>query len=498
MLEDFLIAAYVAASVGLLLYGANCYVLLVLFLRRRRVASQRSAAVIAAAAPRFSDPDGLPVVTTQIPLYNEANVAERAMRAAAAVDYPLNRHQVQVLDDSTDETREIVDRVARELVSRGHWVAVVRRTARGGFKAGALAHGLETAAGEFVAIFDADFRPPPDFLRKTLPFFFLDDGLALVQARWTHLNRADSLLTRAQAIGIDGHFMIEQSARTFNGLLMNFNGTAGLWRRAAVEDAGGWRADTLTEDLDLSYRVQLRGWRTHYLAELAVPGELPSSYAAFKSQQFRWAKGSIQTAIKLLPMIFRSRRSLWVKIQAFLHLTHYAVHPLMLAVALLAVPATLSFSKPLPSALVAFVALTMGLTILAPNLLYIAGQRSLYPRWGRRVRWLPILTVVGIGVALSNSWAVIEALIGRPSDFIRTPKRGDKTRKLYKAANQVQPWVEVALGVYCAVSLFLYLAAGNWLLAAFLALYAVGFLGFGASGLLEAFASRTQIEEAAA
>ena len=344
MAAHLLFFFYAGASVGLFLYGANCYVMLALFLRSHRASARAAARTIAEAEARFVHPEGLPLVTTQIPLFNEANVAERAIRAAARIDYPCDRHEIQVLDDSTDETREIVDRTVRELQARGHCIVVLRRTDRTGFKAGALAAALRVATGEFLAIFDADFVPPPRFLRDTLPFFLADDRMGLVQARWGHLNADDSVLTRAQAIGIDGHFTVEQSARTFNGLLMNFNGTAGIWRRRAILDAGGWSADTLTEDLDLSYRAQLAGWRTHFLSELEVPGELPDGVAAFKSQQFRWAKGSIQTAKKLLPRLWRDRdRSVWVKIQATLHLTHYAVHPLMLVVALFTLPAMLVF-----------------------------------------------------------------------------------------------------------------------------------------------------------
>ncbi len=485
MLHLLLIAVYIAASAGLFVYGVNCYVLIGLYLRKRRATAQGNAEVVADAARRFERPGALPMVTTQIPIYNEANVAERALRAAAAIDYPLDRHEIQVLDDSTDETREIVDGTARELRAAGHFITVVRRERRSGFKAGALAAGLETAAGEFIAIFDADFVPPPRFLRDTLPFFFQDERLALVQGRWGHLNDLESPLTRAQAIAIDGHFMVEQSARTFNGLLMNFNGTGGLWRRAAIDDAGGWTADTLTEDLDLSYRAQLAGWHMHFLSELEVPGELPAGLAAFKSQQFRWAKGSIQTAGKLLGRIWRSNRSVWVKLQASLHLTHYAVHPLMLLTAVLALPAMAG----VPVAGFGFLgapALVMVLAIIAPNSMYLVGQRSLYPGWAARLRWLPALSCLGIGISASNTRAVFEALIGRTSDFIRTPKRGDRRAKAYAAPRTVQPWIEVLLGLYCSVSVGLLIASGRYAVTPLIALYAAGFLVTGGIGLREA------------
>jgi cellulose synthase/poly-beta-1,6-N-acetylglucosamine synthase-like glycosyltransferase len=485
MLHPLLIAVYIAASAGLFIYGINCYVLIALYLRRRRIMEQANVAVIAGAAARFERPAGLPMVTTQIPIYNEANVAERALRAAAAIDYPRDRHEIQVLDDSTDETRDIVDLAAAELRAAGHRIAVVRRERRTGFKAGALAAGLETAAGEFIAIFDADFVPPTRFLRDALPFFFQDARLALVQGRWGHLNDLESPLTRAQAIAIDGHFMVEQSARTFNGLLMNFNGTGGLWRRAAIADAGGWTADTLTEDLDLSYRAQLAGWHMHYVSELEVPGELPAGLAAFKSQQFRWAKGSIQTAGKLLGRIWRSERSGWVKLQASLHLTHYAVHPLMLLTALLALPALAGVSGREMGFLGA-PALVMVLAIIAPNSMYLVGQRSLYPGWLWRLRWLPALSCLGIGISASNSRAVFEAIIGRPSEFVRTPKRGDRSAKTYAAPRTVQPWIEVGLGLYCCLSLVVFIGSGRYAVTPLLALYAAGFLATGAIGLAEA------------
>lgn len=485
-MNALVIAAYVAASLGLFVYGTNCYVLVALFLRSRRRVAADNARVIAAAAGRFAAGADLPRVTTQIPIYNEANVAERAIRAAAAVDYPAGLHEIQVLDDSTDETCMIVDRVADELRAAGHDVRVLRRATREGYKAGALAEGLRLAQGEFLAVFDADFSPPPEFFRSTLPFFFRDLKLALVQARWGHFNGPESALTRAQAIGIDGHFMVEQSARTFNGLFMNFNGTAGLWRKDAILDSGGWQYDTLTEDLDLSYRAQLRGWRTHFVADLEVPGELPASLAAFKSQQFRWAKGSIQTAKKLLPQIWRARgASPWVKFQALLHLTHYVVHPLMLIGAVLALPAMMHLSRVLPLPWLCALVLLMLISIVAPNSLYIAGQRALYPKWWTRLYWLPALTCVGIGIAASNSRAVFEALIGKRSEFVRTPKRGDRARKRYAAAHTVQPWVEIGLGLYCAGSLVYYVTTGGYVISPFLALYAAGFLVIGCAGLVE-------------
>lgn len=490
MITAALFTAYAAASLGLLVYGVNCYVLVGLFLRRHRCRALESATTIASARACFEEPGTLPRIATQIPLYNEANVAERAIRAAAAIDYPTELHEIQVLDDSDDETRRIVDRVAGELRDRGHDIAVLRRSDRSGFKAGALAVGLTQTDAEFVAIFDADFVPPPTFLRHTLPFFLADSRLGIVQARWGHLNPGDSPLTQAQAIGIDGHFMVEQSARAFNGLFMNFNGTAGIWRRRAIMDAGGWSADTLTEDLDVSYRAQLAGWRTHFLAELEVPGELPASLAAFKSQQFRWAKGSIQTARKLLGPILRSDASAWMKTQAALHLTHYAIHPLMLLVALLAWPVMVNFPIDLPPKWIAALAVLLAFVVLAPNVVYLASQRTLHRDWCWRLRWLPVLTCLGIGLAVNNARAVIEGLFGQTGEFIRTPKRGGSSRERYRTPQPVAPWMEVAVGLYCAASLASYLGTGRYAIGLFLVFYTVGFLAVGAFGLIEHYRAR--------
>src|SRR5207253_21949 len=275
-----------------------------------------------------------PPVTVQLPLYNERYVARRLLQAAANLDYPSDKLEIQVLDDSTDDTKGIVAEMVQRLQALGVDIVHMLRVERTGFKAGALAAGLEKARGEFVAIFDADFVPPSDFLRRTIPYF-AESRVGVVQTRWGHLNQDFSLLTRAQSLGIDGHFGVEQTARCGGHLLLNFNGTAGIWRRSAIEDAGGWAHDTLTEDLDLSYRAQLRQWQILYVPEIVCPAELPVVISGFKSQQRRWAKGSIQTAVKLLPLVLSSELSLWTKYQAFVHLTYYMIHRLMLVVAVL-------------------------------------------------------------------------------------------------------------------------------------------------------------------
>ena len=482
---NLLLLVYAAAATLLMLYGLNCYVVIALFHRKRKSAERRRQR-LSECFPNLPNRTDLPVVTTQIPLFNEVNVAERVLLAESRMHYPAGKHQIQVLDDSTDETREAVDRMVRQLKRSGVDISVIRRVDRIGFKAGALANGLTAARGDLIAIFDADFVPPKDYLLRTVPHFLADAGVGLVQARWGHLNRRHSVLTRAQSIGIDGHFMIEQAARTWNGLYMNFNGTAGIWRRAAIEDGGGWHWDTLIEDMDLSYRVQLAGWRTEFLPDLMVPAGIPEDIRAFKGQQFRWAKGSIQTAKKLLPQVLRAPIPAFQKIQAVFHMTHYLVHPLMLALGLLALPVLLwvdlSFSRWVFTLIGIFLLAAMA----APSSLYVVSQRAAYPNWRRRILILPALVTVGVGIALSNTRAVVEAVMGRDSDFIRTPKRGHRTIKHYALKPPVMAVLEVFMGLYCAFALGVYLAAGKYLVGPFLLAYAGGFLFVGLLSMVHA------------
>jgi cellulose synthase/poly-beta-1,6-N-acetylglucosamine synthase-like glycosyltransferase len=472
--QNLLLALFFAAAGVLLLFGLNVLYTVVLFLRGLRPMRDDARRVWDAFQQDVTERD-LPPITTQLPLFNERTVAERVIRAVAGMDYPADRHTIQVLDDSIDETRGIVDAVAAELRERGHRIEVVRRPGRDGFKAGALRHGLSRSRDEFFAIFDADFVPPRDFLKRTVAVLLARPEVGLAQARWGHLNAEQSFVTRAQGIGIDAHFAIEQPARAWNALFMNFNGTAGLWRRRAIEDAGGWECDTLTEDMDISYRAQLAGWKPYFLFDLVVPAELPGDVNAFKLQQFRWAKGSVQTGIKLLPRVFRAAVPLRAKLQAAFHMLHYAVYPLMVAVAFLSLPVLLFTAASRSTAVFAGVFTALLLSTGATVCLYAVSQILLYPRGWRRLRHLPALSLLGIGVALSNSRAVMEALFGIRTAFIRTPKKGGGRGSAYPTQLSEEVVYEFLLGLYCFATCLLLIHARRYLVAPFLLLYAWGF-----------------------
>jgi cellulose synthase/poly-beta-1,6-N-acetylglucosamine synthase-like glycosyltransferase len=478
-----IIGLYAVATIALASFGLHLYVLGYLCARRSANVRTEQRALIAAFQER-TPPEEWPVITSQIPIYNEATVAARVIEAVARMEYPAGRHEVQVLDDSTDETREIVDRTARRLRREGLDVCVIRRTDRGGFKAGALAHGLRTCRGVHVAIFDADFVPPPDFLRQAVALLESDPRIGCAQGRWTHLNQDESWLTRGAALGMDGHFGVEQGARGWNGYFLNFNGTAGVWRKAAIEDpaVGGWSADTLTEDLDLSYRAQMAGWKICYCIDLPCPAELPAEVNALKAQQRRWAKGSLQVAVKLLPVVWRSRMSFLQKIEASLHLTHYLTAVGMVLFPLVALP--LLFDE-------RFQALTewMGplwilvfLSAAAPAIVYCYARRNI--GGGRSgLACVPLLMVLGAGLSLNNAIAAILGLFQRGGVFERTPKRGSeagRSRKdRYLAPVSRLTWIELTLGAYCTGVMAVYMTAGRPFVAAFMLLYSAGYTTLG-------------------
>ena len=437
-----------------------------------------------------------PRVTVQLPVYNERHVVERLLKSVAALDYPHQRLQIQVLDDSTDVTSEMIAKITSALQHDGLDIDHIQRNNRQGFKGGALAQGMATAAGEFIAIFDADFLPPVNFLKCTLPYFDQDARTGCVQTRWGHLNRENSLLTRAQAISIDGHFVIEQETRSQKELFLNFNGTAGIWRRACIEDAGGWQHDTLTEDLDLSYRAQLRGWKVQYLPHMISPAELPTQIQAFKTQQFRWAKGSIQTARKLLPALWLSSQPLVVKIEGTLHLTNYFVHPMMLLNLLLALPLLINGNF-----LLNFYPV-FTITATGPLFMYMSAMSLRSIPLARRLFNLLMLVLVGTGLSLNNSRAVGEALLSIHSPFKRTAKYDLNDNSVPgKVLDYQQPrdrinWIELGLSIYAMLLLLLAIQYENWGLVIWSSLFSAGYAYIAGLGFQQTFNGRKPVSPA--
>ncbi|MGE0043728.1 MAG: cellulose synthase family protein [Vicinamibacterales bacterium] len=480
--ETFILASYFFVLVILAVYGWHRYYLVYSYMKHRDEVP----------VPRHAL-DPLPVVTVQLPLYNEMYVVDRLVEAVCRLDYPRDRLEIQVLDDSTDETREIAELAVRRYRAQGLDIKYLHRTNREGYKAGALDEGLKVARGEFVAVFDADFIPAPDFLRKTV-HHFSDPNVAMVQARWGHVNEDYSLLTKIQAILLDAHFVLEHGSRNRAGCFFNFNGTAGIWRATAIADGGGWQHDTLTEDLDLSYRTQLRGWRFVFLPDHVAPAELPVEMNAFKSQQHRWAKGSIQTFLKLMPRILRSDQPFKVKAEAFFHLSANFNYPLMCVLSVLIAPSmVIRYNMGWYEMLLIDVPLFFAATASVANF-YMVCQRELYPTtWTERLRYVPLLMSIGIGLAVNNTRAVIEALFNKPSEFARTPKyhiegrTDDWASKKYRQVVGIQPLIEVALGVYFTGTMFYALANGIYGTVPFLMLFQVGFLYTGLLSIFQQF-----------
>src|SRR5881628_699855 len=480
--ETLTLATYFFVLIVLAIYGWHRYYLVYLYMSNRDKEPQTGPAL-----------DPLPVVTIQLPLYNEMYVAERLIDAVCAIDYPRELYEIQVLDDSTDETRNIADLAVRRYAAQGIDIKYIHRTDRTGYKAGALEAGLQVARGEFVGIFDADFIPTTDFLTKLIPHF-RDPKVGMVQARWGHINQDYSLLTKIQAILLDGHFILEHGGRNRGGRFFNFNGTAGVWRRTAIDDAGGWQHDTLTEDLDLSYRAQLRGWRFVFLSDLIAPAEVPVEMNAFKSQQHRWAKGSIQTCRKLLPRILRSNLPFGVKAEAFFHLTANFNYILMCALSILMFPSmVIRYNMGWYEMLLIDIPLFFAATFSFCNF-YMVCQREIHTDWLARLKYVPFLMSVGIGLSVNNTRAVFEALFNRQSDFNRTPKyriEGDADEwvgKKYRQSVAVQPLVELALGLYFTATVFYALANGIYGTLPFLVLFQIGFLYTGLLSIVQQYA----------
>jgi cellulose synthase/poly-beta-1,6-N-acetylglucosamine synthase-like glycosyltransferase len=463
-----LVSVYLLLLALIGIYGLHRYWLLWLCRRRPTVS--------------WPPPDAWPRVTVQLPMFNESAVAQRVIDAACRLSYPPQLLEVQVLDDSNDRCRQIAAQRVAYWRQQGVDIHLLHRTYRGGFKAGALAAGLTVAKGELLAIFDADFVPEPDFLRQAVAPF-ADPTVGMVQARWTHLNADQSLLTASQGIYLDGHFLIEQAARNTSGRWINFNGTAGVWRKSAIVAAGGWQADTLTEDMDLSYRAQLAGWRFVYLPQLTCPAELPPTVGAFKSQQHRWTKGSIQTARKLLPAVLRAQVPLSVKVESFFHLTCPMVYLYISLLATLYLPVV--YLSGLPWANLAWGAGLLMVGTVAASAFYMASQRIQGRNLLAATAMLPVLMALGVGIAFNNARAVIEGILGYSSPFIRTPKfaGGDNDAPPRRGERWMIP-LELTMGGYMLLCATLSWRAG-WIFASFpfLLLFAAGYLYVGLASL---------------
>jgi cellulose synthase/poly-beta-1,6-N-acetylglucosamine synthase-like glycosyltransferase len=436
----------------------------------------------------------LPKVTVQLPLYNERFVVDRLLEEVTKLDYPYDLLQIQVLDDSTDETHPYTERLCNEYIAAGINLEYRHRANRHGFKAGALQEGLQTATGEFIAIFDADFIPPPDFLRRTIDYF-MDPEVGVVQTRWSHLNKEFNILTQVEAMLLDAHFVLEHGARCGSGLFFNFNGTAGVLRRKMIDDAGGWQHETLTEDSDLSYRAQLNGWRFVYVPDIDCPSELPVETYGFQVQQARWAKGLTQVAIKLLPRILKADLPFRVKAEAFLHLTPNISYPLMIIVSMLMLPVMIvRFYMGL------FQMVTIDLPLIIASFwsisaFYLYAQRELYPRnWWKSIVFLPALMAAGVALTVSNSKGVIEALLGIKTSFARTPKYAIGTQKVrIKAADTYRrrsgwlPWAEIAIGCYFAYMIDFAIDTYNFFAIPFLLLFVSGYWWAGFTTLYQEY-----------
>jgi cellulose synthase/poly-beta-1,6-N-acetylglucosamine synthase-like glycosyltransferase len=478
-----LLIPYFVVLIVLAAYGAHRYWLVYLYYKHKRNKTTEPAA--------HFDFDDLPRITVQLPIFNEQYVVDRLLDAVCRLEYPKDKLDIQLLDDSTDETVQVARILVERYAALGHPVAHLHRDNREGFKAGALESGLKTAKGEFVAIFDADFVPSPDFLMKCI-HHFTDPKIGMVQTRWTHINRNYSLLTQVEAILLDGHFVLEHSARSRSGVFFNFNGTAGMWRRCAIDEAGGWEHDTLTEDTDLSYRAQLKGWRFLYLQDVECPAELPVEMTAFKTQQARWAKGLIQVSKKILPKVFASNASRHVKIEAVYHLTANLSYPLMIVLSVLLLPAMIirfyqGWFQMLYIDLPLFMASTFSISSF-----YLVSQKELFPKsWLRSLLYLPLLMSLGIGLTITNTRAVLEALVGKQTAFARTPKYRVESKKDRIGAKKYRkrlgwvPWLELLIGTYFALAVFYAIDNENYFTVPFLLLFVIGYWVTGLMSLLQ-------------
>lgn len=480
-------------------YGLRNYLVVYLFWRKKEHC-RSDLSIHNVLREKFFNlaPEDYPIVTIQLPIFNELYVAQRVVESTIAINYPKDKLEIQVLDDSIDETKELLEKLVKKYQKQNYNITHIHRLERTGHKAGALENGLQSCKGNYIAIFDADFIPSQGFILDTLPFLLFKPEVGLVQTRWEHLNRSTSLLTQAQSIGIDGHFILEKGMRNSYDLWINFSGTAGIWKKKAIIDAGGWSADTLTEDMDISYRAQLKGWKFLYFYDIASPCELPSTISGFKTQQFRWCKGSMQTGIKLIKPILRSSESWKRKLESMNHLFYYSVHPLMVLNVLLVYPFSLFVdtyfvSYKFSTFSYVFLGIIL-LTTISPSVFYLSSQYFLYKNWRSRIRFIFGLTMIGSGIALSNTRAWIEAVIGKKSPFVRTPKEGDQKigltssksvnnynrKKLDKTA-----FLEITLGMYLAFVIENLFRSELYMIIPFIFLFMLGSFYVGILSILE-------------
>ncbi len=479
--DMLLLIPYFIVLILLAIYGMHRYQLVYLYYKHRK--------------NKITEPEShfaeLPRVTIQLPIFNEQYVIDRLVECVCKIEYPRDRLQIQVLDDSTDETVEVARSVVERYAAMGHDISHHHRTNREGYKAGALDAGLKTATGEFVAIFDADYMPQPEWLMKVI-HHFANPTIGMVQTRWTHLNRSYSFLTEVEAILLDGHFVLEHGGRSRAGVFFNFNGTAGMWRRKAIDDAGGWEHDTLTEDTDLSYRSQLAGWKFRYLQDVECPAELPIEMTAFKTQQARWAKGLIQCAKKDLPKVLGAKVARREKVEAWYHLTANISYPLMIVLSTLLLPAmVIRFYQGWFQMLYIDLPLFMASTFSISSF-YLVSQKELFPKsWLRSLLYLPLLMALGIGLTVTNTIAVLEALVGKQTAFARTPKYRVESKKDKVGAKKYRkrlgwvPWIELLIGTYFALAIIYAIDNENYFTVPFLVLFVIGYWVTGLMSLLQ-------------
>ncbi len=488
--DTALLIPYFVVMVILAFYGIHRYQLVWLYYRNKQNATKWDE-----PAARYAD-GALPFVTIQLPIFNEQFVIDRLIKAICRLDYPRDRLEIQVLDDSTDETvnvaREIVERYATGFPGMAPQpIIYLHRTNRYGYKAGALDAGLQVARGELIAIFDADFVPPVHWIMQVI-HHFAEPCIGMVQTRWTHLNRNYSFMTQVEAILLDGHFVLEHGGRSRAGVFFNFNGTAGMWRRTTIGAAGGWQHDTLTEDTDLSYRAQMAGWKFKYLQDVECPAELPIEMTAFKTQQARWAKGLIQTGKKILPRVLKSDMPWHTKLEAWYHLTANLSYPLMIVLSTLLMPAMIIRSwQGLPQMLLIDLPLFIASTMSVSSF-YLVSQKELFPKtWYKTFLYVPFLMALGVGLTITNTKAVMEALFGIKSAFARTPKysvkkKGERSQaKVYRKRLGIVPWIELAIGCYFAATVWYAITTENFFTVPFLLLFVLGYWYTGLLSLLQ-------------